>query len=50
MPDILVLVTTLGGLAMFGASGIVIGPVIGALFMTIWGLWGSAVEEIGETI
>jgi len=49
MPDLLVLVTTLGGLVMFGASGIVIGPVIGALFMTIWGLWGSAVEEIGET-
>lgn len=47
MPDLLVMLTTLGGLAAFGASGIVIGPLIGALSLTIWKLWGSAIDEAG---
>jgi len=45
MPDLLVLVTTMGGLILFGAAGIVVGPIIGALFITVWSLWSSAVEE-----
>lgn len=36
MPDYLVLLSTLGGLAWFGLSGFVIGPVIAALFLTFW--------------
>jgi len=36
MPDYLVLLSTLGGLTVFGASGFVIGPVIAALFLTLW--------------
>lgn len=36
MPDLLILVSTLGGLAMFGAVGLIIGPVIAGLFMTMW--------------
>ena len=36
MPDYLVLLSTLGGLTVFGASGFVIGPVIAALFLTVW--------------
>jgi predicted PurR-regulated permease PerM len=36
MPDLLVLVSTLGGLAMFGAVGLIIGPVVGGLFVTMW--------------
>jgi len=35
MPDLLVLLSTLGGLTLFGASGLVIGPVLAALFLTI---------------
>jgi predicted PurR-regulated permease PerM len=45
MPDLLVMVTTLGGLALFGAAGIVIGPIVGALFTVVWDLWGAADEE-----
>ena len=45
MPDLLVLLTTLGGLTLFGAAGIVIGPVIGALFLAIWELWGAATKD-----
>ena len=36
MPDFLVLVTTLGGLASFGFNGLPIGPVAAALFITAW--------------
>lgn len=39
MPDILILVSTLGGLAMFGAIGLIIGPVIGGLFVTMWDIF-----------
>lgn len=45
MPDLLVMLTTLGGLALFGAAGIVVGPIIGALYVTVWQLWGSAMDE-----
>ena len=48
MPDLMVLLTTLGGLMLFGAAGIVIGPIVGALFTTVWALWGSAVKEAGR--
>lgn len=41
MPDYLVLISTLGGLALFGLNGFVIGPLIAALFMSTWGLFTS---------
>ena len=46
MPDLLVMLTTLGGLALFGAAGIIVGPVIGALYITVWKMWGGAVDEV----
>ncbi len=36
IPDWIVLVTTLGGIAVFGLSGIVIGPVVAGLFLAGW--------------
>jgi predicted PurR-regulated permease PerM len=36
MPDYVVLLVTLGGLTVFGMSGLVIGPIIGALSLTVW--------------
>lgn len=36
MPDFLVLVTTLGGIASFGFNGLLVGPVAAALFITAW--------------
>lgn len=40
MPDYLVLLATLGGLTLFGVSGFVIGPIIAALFLTVWDMFG----------
>jgi predicted PurR-regulated permease PerM len=45
MPALLVMLTTLGGLAAFGIAGILIGPIIGALFIAVWELWSSASDE-----
>ena len=39
MPDYLVLISTLGGMALFGLTGFVIGPVIAALFIATWDLF-----------
>lgn len=36
IPDWLVLVTTLGGIDLLGLSGIVVGPLVGSLFITGW--------------
>ncbi|MFV0321502.1 MAG: AI-2E family transporter [Alphaproteobacteria bacterium] len=36
MPDLLILISTLGGISVFGAVGIILGPVIAGLFVSIW--------------
>lgn len=36
MPDYLVLISTLGGISLFGLSGFVMGPVLAALFLVVW--------------
>ncbi len=44
MPDYLVLISTLGGLTLFGLTGFVIGPLIAAMFIAIWDLFPAAVN------
>ena len=39
LPDYVVLVSTLGGISLFGINGFVIGPLIAALFMAAWTLF-----------
>lgn len=39
LPDYLVLLSTLGGLTVFGVSGFVIGPVIATMFLAVWGMF-----------
>jgi len=41
LPDYMVLISTLGGLSLFGLNGFVIGPLIAALFMTCWDMFPS---------
>lgn len=54
MPDYVVLISTLGGLELFGLSGFVIGPVIAALFLAVWEIFiasrrpGSGLEQRHE--
>lgn len=42
MPDYMVLVSTIGGMSLFGLNGFVIGPVIAAMFMAAWDIFAKA--------
>ncbi|MGR4872015.1 AI-2E family transporter [Variovorax sp. LARHSF232] len=44
MPDYIVLMSTVGGLALFGINGFVIGPVIAAMFMAAWHVFATTRE------
>jgi predicted PurR-regulated permease PerM len=46
MSDLMVLLSTLGGLTLFGAVGIIIGPVIAALFTSVWFIFRKAFEGL----
>jgi predicted PurR-regulated permease PerM len=41
LPDYLVLISTLGGLAVFGLNGFVIGPLVAALFVSSWSIFAG---------
>lgn len=45
MPDYLILLSTLGGLAAFGLAGVVIGPIIAAFFLSVWAMASEEFEE-----
>jgi predicted PurR-regulated permease PerM len=42
LPDYVVLISTLGGISVFGPNGFVIGPVIAALFVTVWEIFAAS--------
>jgi predicted PurR-regulated permease PerM len=42
MPDYIVLISTLGGIAIFGLNGFVIGPLIAAMFISVWEIFAAA--------
>lgn len=48
VPGYLVLVTTLGGLAMFGLTGLVLGPVLASLFLSGWQLFGEGGTQASQ--
>lgn len=48
MPDYVVLISTLGGMAIFGLNGFVIGPVIAAMFMAVWDIVASSRATIED--
>ena len=49
MPDYIVLMSTIGGIAVFGINGFVIGPLIAALFMAAWDLFAISNENDEKT-
>lgn len=46
MHDLLILFGTLGGLVLFGVSGFIVGPIVAALFVTIWEIYGVAFRDV----
>ena len=41
LPDYLVMISTLGGMAVFGINGFVLGPLITAMFIAVWHIYGQ---------
>jgi predicted PurR-regulated permease PerM len=46
MPDLLILIGTLGGLFLFGPIGFIVGPVVCGLFLTALDIYGSAFKDV----
>lgn len=46
LPDLIILISTLGGLLLFGALGFILGPIVAALFVTVWELYGVAFADL----
>jgi len=45
MHELMIFFGTLGGIMMFGIMGMIIGPIIAALFITIWEIYGVAFKD-----
>ena len=45
MPDYVVLISTLGGMAAIGINGFVLGPAVAAMFMAVWHIYGITRHE-----
>lgn len=50
LPDLMILFSTLGGLALFGMSGIIIGPIIAALFITMLEIYAFTFKDYLEPV
>jgi len=46
MPDLLILLGTMGGILLFGILGFIIGPIVAALFVTIWEIYGVVFRDV----
>ena len=46
MHELLIFFSTLGGLLAFGAMGFILGPILAALFLTVWEMFGVAFRGI----
>ena len=48
MHELLIFFSTLGGLMMFGVMGFIVGPILAALFVTVWEMFGTAFQGSPE--
>lgn len=46
MHELMIFLSTLGGIVMFGFSGIFIGPLIASLFVSIWEMYGVEFADV----
>lgn len=45
MHELMIFFGTLGGLLMFGMAGLLIGPLVASLFITVWDIYGETFRE-----
>jgi len=46
MHDLFIFFGTLGGILLFGVLGFIVGPILAALFVTVWDIYGVAFRDI----
>ncbi|HEX6210296.1 MAG TPA: AI-2E family transporter [Methylomirabilota bacterium] len=46
MPDYVVLISTLGGIAIFGINGFLLGPLIAAMFIAAWDIFAESKSDV----
>ena len=46
MHELMVFLGTLGGIMMFGVAGIIIGPIVAALLVTVWEIYAVAFRDV----
>jgi len=46
MHELLIFFGTIGGIMMFGFVGFIIGPIVAALFTTVWDIYGIAFKDV----
>jgi predicted PurR-regulated permease PerM len=46
MHELMIFFGTLGGIIMFGIMGMIIGPIVAALFITIWEIYGVTFKDV----
>ncbi len=45
LPDLLIFLSTLGGLLLFGGVGFIVGPIIASLFLVVWEIYGTILSD-----
>lgn len=46
MPEYIVLISTLGGITIFGLNGFILGPVIAAMFIAVWEIFTVRQDQL----
>ena len=46
LPELLIFLGTIGGIIFFGVLGFIIGPIVAALFVTVWEIYGEVFKEV----
>lgn len=46
MTDLMILLGTLGGISLFGVAGFLVGPIVAAVFVTVWELYGREFADV----
>lgn len=50
MSDLMILLSTLGGIGFFGVVGFILGPILAGLVLTIWRIYGSHFIDKNEDL
>jgi len=50
IPDYVILISTLGGISLTGLNGFVLGPMVAAMFITVWSIFTANRQESEDSV